>query len=165
MSVENGDEVEIALHYDTDLSGVYADPAGWIPVTVRIDDCYICGSGEPSDGTVGEGGYVLSELLDSVRSVEKGDSANVEFSYHPFWIVLRSIDEDTMAIHGSSTYGGIEHPNKRLEINRSTELSKEAWREEVVETTKEFIEKVSRSNPALKNHELVERLSDKVGNF
>lgn len=155
-------EVDISLHYGAELSGVDEDPGGWIPVTIRANGVYICGNGDPSNGVVGEGGYVVSEMLNSIISLGEGEKSVIEFSYHPFWIILCPEGEDSIGIYASSTHKGTTDLSERLEIDQSANISRTSWKTEVVNTAEEFITTIPEINPELEDHKLLEKISDQV---
>lgn len=137
------------------------DPDQWIEVSISVDSNRIYG--DDSGGVTGFACSILLDLLDSVESIDCGRKAVVEFEYGPTWLAIEPMDDGDVRIAGvRSSFAAVDDPTMRRSIDKSEVIQASEWRTEVLETAREFCDRVGGLNPNVKSHESLLEISDRI---
>lgn len=130
-----------------------ADPDQWIEVSAKVGDEDVYGGSQ--NIVTGHACWVVLKLLDSIEALHRNEQSIVEFAYGPSWLAVRSIDTATAEIAACHTLKGAKNPDKRLDVAREYYVTKDAWRDAVLEVTTEFYDSVTEISSDLSDHDMM----------
>ncbi len=155
-------DAEIRLSYRDDFYTEIeerSDPDGWAEILILIGDTHVL---NPEYNHTGLAYTIISNLIKSVCRTHAAEDHLIVLDYGPSYIFVAPRDDHTNTV----TYCVFEkhayNPSKRLDIERSLPVTKQAWTEAVLEIAKDFRETVITLAPDLRDNAGIGHLSGKI---
>lgn len=135
------------------------DPYGHLKI--RVNGAYLIGS---EDTNVGVWMTTdLIRLLAQTEAIFAGEKDVVAFDNGPSYLVAEPVDDaETVNVTQCLLYSGVEDPDKRLPIEETFTVSKQAWTEELVRVSEEYLEEVTELNSDIEDNQYVQELRSEI---
>jgi hypothetical protein len=153
IDISPAETATIKFHYDDEYRRKVVEeqyPGDWIEVTIAVNDTYIHGGQDW--GVTGLACFIVFQLLDSVEAALADEQYIVEFEYGPDWMVVEPWNETAVNVAKCTTLMGARNPEKRLEIDTSCPVTKQAWITEVIETAQNFHDTIIDLNTEIRDN-------------